>query len=100
MKNEGGGAELSQRDLLDRYIGYYAAVTETDDNIARVIGALQARGMLQDTIIIYTSDHGCAMGHNGFFGKGNSTRPLNMYEISLHVPSDHFVWPWHRGAGA
>ena len=86
VKNEGGGNELSDEDLLDRYIGYYASVTEIDDNIARVIGALQARGQWENTIIIYTSDHGCAIGHQGFFGKGNSTRPLNMYEVSLRVP--------------
>ena len=84
--NEGGGNELSDEELLDRYIGYYAAVTEIDDNIARVIGALNARGQWENTIIIYTSDHGCAIGHQGFFGKGNSTRPLNMYEVSLRVP--------------
>jgi len=41
---------------------------------------------LKDTLIIYTSDHGCAIGHHGFFGKGNSTRPLNMYETSLRIP--------------
>ncbi len=86
VNNEGGSNELSDEDLLDRYIGYYASVTEIDDNIARVIGALQARGQWENTIIIYTSDHGCAIGHRGFFGKGNSTRPLNMYEVSLSVP--------------
>ena len=86
VKNEGGGNDLSQQDLLDRYIGYYTAVNEIDDNIARIVGALYMRGMWENTIIIYTSDHGCAMGHQGFFGKGNSTRPLNMYEVSLRVP--------------
>ena len=86
VKNEGGANELSRQDLRDRYVGYYAAATEIDDNIARIIKALDERGRLRDTIIIYTSDHGCAIGHSGFFGKGNSTRPLNMYEISLHVP--------------
>ena len=86
VKNEGGGNALTAQDLRDRYIGYYAAVTEIDDNIARVIGALELRGLRKNTIIIYTSDHGCAIGHRGFFGKGNSTRPLNMYEISLRAP--------------
>ena len=86
VKNEGGGNELNEEELLDRYIGYYAAVTEIDDNIARVVGALKMRGKWENTIIIYTSDHGCAIGHRGFFGKGNSTRPLNMYEVSLSVP--------------
>ena len=86
VKNEGGGNELSEQDLRDRAIGYYASVTETDDNIARIVAALKERGRCEDTVVIYTSDHGCAIGHNGFFGKGNSTRPLNMYEISLRVP--------------
>ncbi len=86
VKNEGGGNVLSPQDLRDRYIGYYAAATEIDDNITRVIGALNLRGLWENTILIYSSDHGCAMGHKGFFGKGNSTRPLNMYEISLRVP--------------
>ncbi len=86
VRNEGGGNQLTDAEVRDRYIGYHAAVTEIDDNIARVIGALQLRGQWENTIIIYTSDHGCAIGHQGFFGKGNSTRPLNMYDISLRVP--------------
>ena len=86
VNNEGGANALSEQDLRDRYIGYYAAATEIDDNIARVIGALSLRGLWENTIVIYTSDHGCALGHRGFFGKGNSTRPLNMYEVSLQVP--------------
>jgi arylsulfatase A-like enzyme len=48
---------------------------------------------LDDTIIIYTSDHGCSLGHHGFWGKGNSTRPLNMYDTSLRIP---LIW---RGPG-
>ncbi len=86
VKNEGGRNDLSQQELLDRYIGYYAATTEIDENVGRIIAELESRGLLENTIIIYTSDHGCAIGHKGFFGKGNSTRPLNMYEISLRVP--------------
>ena len=86
VKNEGGSNTLSEDELRDRYIGYYSAATEIDDNVARVMSALKARDMWENTIIIYTSDHGCSMGQMGFFGKGNSTRPLNMYEISLRVP--------------
>ena len=86
VKNEGTDNAPTEQDLLDRYIGYYAAVTEIDDNIARIIAALKAKGQWDNTILVYTSDHGCAIGHQGFFGKGNSTRPLNMYDISLQVP--------------
>ncbi len=89
VKNEGTDNHPSEQDLRDRYIGYYASVTEIDEHVGRIVSALD----MDNTIVIYTSDHGCAIGHHGFFGKGNSTRPLNMYEKSLHVP---LMW---RGAG-
>ena len=86
VKNEGGGNALNDDELRDRYIGYYAAVSEIDENARRVLAAIAARGQSRPTIVIYTSDHGCGLGHQGFFGKGNGTRPLNMHEISLRVP--------------
>jgi len=89
VKNEGAPNHPSDVELRDRYIGYYAAVTELDENIDHIMQTLVEQGHLDNTIIIYTSDHGCAIGHHGFFGKGNSTRPLNMYETSLHVP---LIW--------
>ncbi len=87
-QNEGlsGGRHADPKDLRSRYQGYYAAVTEIDRNIQRITDYLEQTGQLDNTIIIYTSDHGCALGHQGFWGKGNSTRPLNMYEVSLKVP--------------
>ena len=75
--------------LRDRYIGYYAAVSEIDHNIGRILARLEETGRLENTIVVYTSDHGCALGHHGFWGKGNSTRPLNMYETSLRIP---LIW--------
>lgn len=94
VKNEGFKfGDPSEQDLRDHYIGYYAAVTEIDNNIARIVAALDELGLREDTLIIYTSDHGLTTGHHGFWGKGNSTRPLNMYETSLRIP---LIW---SGAG-
>ena len=90
VKNEDGPGDSPPGELLrDRYIGYYAAVTEIDRNIGRILAKLEEMGQLDNTLVIYTSDHGCALGHQGFFGKGNSTRPLNMYETSLRIP---LIW--------
>ena len=87
VKNEGIGNEAKTNEELRPYhAGYYAGVTEIDRNVGRLIAHLEEQGRLDDTLIIYASDHGCAMGQNGFFGKGNSTRPLNMYEVSIRVP--------------
>lgn len=87
-QNEGfpQGANFNDADLRRRYAAYYAAVTDIDTQAGRIVERLRLRGQLDDTLVIYVSDHGLALGHHGFWGKGNSTRPLNMYEVSLRVP--------------
>ncbi len=85
-KNEGLGANVSPEEVLSCYRGYYTAVAEIDRNIGRIVKHMELTGELRNTVIVYVSDHGCALGHHGFWGKGNSTRPLNMYETSLRVP--------------
>lgn len=87
-KNEGveAGREDDPEVRLSLYRGYHAAVLELDRNVGRILNYLEENGQLDETVIVYVSDHGCALGHQGFYGKGNSTRPLNMYDISLRVP--------------
>ena len=85
-KNEGFPDAWTPEDCRVRYQNYYAAVTDIDRNVGRILDKLRAQNQLDNTIVIYTSDHGCTLGHHGFWGKGNSTRPLNMHETSLRVP--------------
>ncbi|MEX0887530.1 MAG: sulfatase-like hydrolase/transferase, partial [Phycisphaeraceae bacterium] len=87
-KNEGlaGGDPPSEADMRTRYRGYYAAVSEIDAGVGRVLTALDRRGGGGGALVVYTADHGCALGHQGYWGKGNSTRPLNMHEASIRVP--------------
>ena len=66
--------------------GYYAAVTAMDRNIGRLIDWLEANGLREETLIVFTSDNGMNMGHHGVYGKGNATFPLNMFEESIKVP--------------
>lgn len=44
---------------------YYARITETDDAVGRVLGLLEERGQLENTIVIFTTDHGRSMGSHG-----------------------------------
>lgn len=74
---------LGNREMLK---GYFAAVTAMDDNIGRIMDWVEARGLTQDTLIVFGSDNGFSCGHNGFWGKGNGTYPRNMYENSVRVP--------------
>lgn len=66
--------------------GYYAAVTEMDRNIGRLINWLEINGLRDNTLIVFSSDNGMNMGHHGLYGKGNATFPLNMYEESVKIP--------------
>ncbi len=76
---------------------YYAAVTEIDTAVGRLIDELESLGQLENTIIIYTSDHGLNTGHHGIWGKGNGTLPLNMVDESIRVP---LLWYDGRSASA
>jgi arylsulfatase A-like enzyme len=66
--------------------GYFAAVTALDQQVGRVLDWLEAEGLREDTLVVFTSDNGFSCGHHGFWGKGNGTFPLNMYENSVTVP--------------
>jgi arylsulfatase A-like enzyme len=68
---------------------YSALVTAIDSNIGRILQCLEKMDLREDTLVIYTADHGWNAGHHGVWGKGNGTIPLNMYDESLHVP---LIW--------
>ncbi len=59
-------------ELLDRMVReYHSSVHSVDRNIGRLMSFLEDNGMEENTIIIFTSDHGFNMGHNGIWHKGN-----------------------------
>lgn len=59
---------------------YYAVISHLDAQVGRILEALDASGERDNTIIIYSSDHGLAMGSHGIRGK------QNMYEHTVNVP--------------
>ncbi len=59
---------------------YYAIITHMDEQIGRILDGLQVTGKADNTYIIFTADHGLAVGRHGFMGK------QNMYEHSLKPP--------------
>ena len=68
------------RDLLDDLRVYYAMVENLDDNIGRLITALDELGMRDDTVIGLSADHGELLGCHGVLAK---QRP---WEESIGVP--------------
>ena len=51
-----------------------------------MLDALQGRGLLENTIVVYTSDHGMLMGQDGLYGKTNASALPNFYEEVIRIP--------------
>ena len=82
-----GGLTRENMGNRESLKGYFAAVTAMDLDIGRLLGRLDHHGIRQDTLVVFLSDNGFSLGHHGFWGKGNGTNPLNMYEHSIRVPA-------------
>ncbi len=66
--------------ISDQLCEYYGLITHLDVQVGRVMKALDDSPHAQNTIVIYTADHGLAMGSHGLLGK------QNVYEQSMRCP--------------
>jgi arylsulfatase A-like enzyme len=71
---------------------YYAQITAVDRQIGRLLDGLEDLGMADDTLVVYTSDHGDQLWSQGHSQKGVP------YEESIHVPL-LVRWPGEVSAG-
>ncbi|MEO1089756.1 MAG: sulfatase-like hydrolase/transferase [Pseudomonadota bacterium] len=77
-------ASPGARDAWTLKAAYYAMIKLIDDQFARVVGALEATGQLERTVILFTSDHGEMLGDHGLIEKG-----CRFYEGLVRVP---MIW--------
>ena len=59
---------------------YYGMISHMDYEIGRILQTLEDNGLDENTIVIYTSDHGLSVGQHGLLGK------QNMYDHSIRIP--------------
>jgi arylsulfatase A-like enzyme len=59
---------------------YYGMITHMDHRIGDILQALDNKGLTNDTVVVYTSDHGLSIGQHGLMGK------QNMYDHSVRIP--------------
>lgn len=74
-------------DILVRR--YYRVLLGVDENVGRLLDALDREGLAEDTIVVYTSDNGFFLGEHGLFDK------RLMYEPAIRVP---LLLRWPGGA--
>ncbi len=79
---------VSTKDPIGKYpdnqkrmwAGYYATVTYMDEQVGRIVDELEAQGLREETVIVFTSDHGYHLGEHHFWQKSN------LHEEALRVP--------------
>jgi arylsulfatase A-like enzyme len=70
----------SEREIKWARRAFYALCTHIDQQIGHLIGTIREEGILDDTIIMFTSDHGDMLGNHGMWAK------QTFYEGSSNVP--------------
>jgi arylsulfatase A-like enzyme len=77
------GRNKSHEDLIKHrklQAGYYGLMSEVDDNMGRLVRFLKKAGQWENTLFIFTSDHGEQMGDHWLYGKAG------FYDQSYHIP--------------
>lgn len=84
------GLAAEDEQLYRDYItAYYALVEEIDYWVGEIFAALEEQGLAENTIVIYSSDHGDFVGRHGMIEKAAAGQ--NVYEETLRVPL-MFYW--------
>ncbi|MCF6329404.1 MAG: sulfatase-like hydrolase/transferase, partial [Henriciella sp.] len=82
----------SKEQLHRQRAHYYANVSMIDTQVGAILDALEQRGVLDNTVIVFSSDHGDCLNDHGFSQK------WNMYEQSIRIPA-LISWPGHVAEG-
>ena len=73
-------ARLAAAAAVELRRGYLAAVAFADQQVGRMLDGLEHERVDNDTVVVFTSDHGYGLGERGHWGKGS------LYEIDARVP--------------
>ncbi len=71
---------------------YFGLVSYMDDNVGRIVGALDDAGLRDDTLVVYTTDHGDMVGKRGLWGKSvlyQESAGIPLIVAGPGVPADH-----------
>ncbi len=65
---------------------YASAISGVDDAVGAILDKLDAMGLAEDTIVVFTADHGACAGHHHYWGMGEHARPFNVAQTTMRVP--------------
>ena len=76
----------NEDDIIALRRTYWGMVSQVDDHVGRIMHALTEHNLLENTIVLFTSDHGDYMGDHRLIRKG-----VDCYAATTHVP---MLWSW------
>lgn len=91
-RTDRGIATATEAEIMRARTAYYGLVTTLDAMVGRVLAALDAAGLAETTLVVYTSDHGEHIGNRGLWWKST------LYDEAAKVPLV-MRWPGHIPAG-
>lgn len=80
MRSMFGIDDVNESQVRRARAAYYALITYLDDKIGRLLDALEETGQADNTVVVYTADHGEMLGEHGLWRKST------FYEHSARVP--------------
>jgi arylsulfatase A-like enzyme len=82
----------SPEQLLELRHGYFACISYLDSQVGALTGALTRLGLAEDTIVVFTTDHGLSVGEHGHWHKQTNFEPDVGVPLIMRLPG-------HPGAG-
>lgn len=86
---------VAGKEMLSDIIGnvrkFAAGVSELDDAVGAAIAQVRKRGLVDNTLIVFTSTCGSLLGRHGLWDAGAASDPVNMFEEVIATP---MLWSW------
>ena len=81
-----GSATVTEEHIRNARHGYYGTISYVDDKVGQLLDALKSAGFRENTIIIFTSDHGDMMGERGLWFKKSFWEWSTQVPLIFHAP--------------
>lgn len=91
-RKHSGLVDVSEEEIVRTRTAYWALVSRLDQLIGQILTALEDNGLLENTLIVYSTDHGEQVGERGLWWK------QTFYEDAARVPVI-LSWPGHISKG-
>jgi arylsulfatase A-like enzyme len=89
-RNARAGKEMLT-DIIGNVRKFAAGVSELDDHVGAAIAQIRRRGLVDNTLIVFTSTCGSLLGRHGLWDSGDASEPVNMYDEVIATP---MLWSW------